>query len=60
MRDEKREKSKKNFSDVLNSDTSEKFFSYFFLIFVQNVKFFEWLKKVKIDNRFKLDKIEVG
>ena len=24
----------------------------------QNVKFFEWLKKVKIDNRIKLDKLK--
>jgi hypothetical protein len=24
----------------------------------ENVKFFEWLKKVKIDNRIKLDKLK--
>ena len=24
----------------------------------QNVKFFEWLKKVKIDNKIKLDKLK--
>jgi hypothetical protein len=45
MRDEKREKPKKNFSDVLNSDTSEfsdvslfntseKFFNFFLVFFL--------------------------